>query len=108
MFLLLAVGGLQSCGEKKPPKTKEQVMEERLAERLEAWETGLRDKCLRDIFERANVIVDSAIIANARLNRDTAGGPLIPLRPDRPTFVAPQDTTPVKPFLKTQIDTIGN
>lgn len=108
-FILAAVAGLAfgSCSEKPPVKTKEQVMEEKLQERVERWKADLEQRCLDQAMDQAIAIVDSTIIANARLNRDTAGKPYVPLRPVKPEFVIPKDSLPVKPLLKEKTDSIG-
>jgi hypothetical protein len=83
----------------KPQKTKEQVMEERLAERLERWRSEHEAACLQRVMDRATAIVDSTLIANARLGRDTSGAPFVPLRPEKPTYVPPKDSVPIRPLL---------
>lgn len=98
---------LQACGSKTPTKTKEQVMQERLDERLNQWHNELKKTCRKRVIERAVAIVDSTIIANARLNRDLSGTPLLPARPQKPAFEAPADSTPVKPILDTEHDSPG-
>ncbi|MBK9013371.1 MAG: hypothetical protein IPM82_04440 [Saprospiraceae bacterium] len=50
--------------------------------------------------EKAAVLTDSIVIANAKLNRDTSIHSLIPGRPTRPDYQPPTDSVPVKPFLK--------
>ena len=99
----LSLGG---CTKKPPPVTKEQVIHEKVEERFEHWKIDLGKRCLDQAMDQAIAIVDSTIIANARLNRDTAGKPNIPLRPVKPDFVIPEDSTPVKPLLKPGKDTI--
>jgi hypothetical protein len=74
-------------------------MQERLDERLNQWYAELRKNCRKKVMERAIAIVDSTIIANARLNRDLSGTPLLPSRPQKPDFEAPADSTPVKPLI---------
>lgn len=98
---------LGSCSKKQPPITKEQVIEEKLQERVERWKADLEKRCLDEAMDRAIAIVDSTIIANARLNRDTAGKPNVPVRPVKPEFVIPKDSTPVKPLLKEKKDSLG-
>jgi hypothetical protein len=84
----------------KPGKTKEQVMQERLAERLDRWKADMSKRCLKEVVEQATAITDSTLIANAKLNRDTSILRLIPDRPARPDYVPPTDSVPVKPVLQ--------
>lgn len=90
---------LPACKEKPKAITKQQVMAERLDDKLNNWQSDAIKVCLKKIEDRAVAIVDSTIIADARHNRDTLGLPHIPGRPLRPDFVPPKDSTPVKPIL---------
>ncbi len=97
-ILLLAML-LSACG-RKPAKTKEQVMQERLTERIERWKVDMDKKCRKEVETKAIALSDSIIIVNAKLNRDTSIHSLIPGRPNRPDYKPPTDSVPVKPFLK--------
>ncbi len=89
------------CGcNRKPAKTKEQVMQERLTERIDRWKTDMDKKCRKEVEDKATVLTDSTIIANAKLNRDTSFHNLIPGRPTRPDYKPPMDSVPVVPILK--------
>lgn len=90
---------LAACNQ-KPAKTKEQVMQERITERLERWKADTNKKCRKDVETKAIALVDSTVIANAKLNRDTSIHSLIPGRPTRPDYQPPTDSVQVKPFLK--------
>lgn len=90
---------LAGCTKKPPSKTRDQVILEKVEERFERWKADMEKRCFDQSMETAIAIVDSTIIANARRNRDAAGHPNIPFRPERPEFVIPDDSTPVKPLL---------
>ncbi|MCC6724708.1 MAG: hypothetical protein IT258_09370 [Saprospiraceae bacterium] len=98
-LILLAISLLVAC-ERKPAKTKEQVMQERLAERLERWKTDMEKKCRKEIETKAIAITDSIVIVQAKQNRDTSIQSIIPGRPTRPDYKPPTDSVAVKPFLK--------
>ena len=99
LFFLITFFVFFSC--KKPPSiTKEQVMQERLDDRLQRWKAGVNRNCKKKIMDEAVAIVDSTLLANARFQRDTSDIPFIPERPVKPDFVAPQDSVPVKPILE--------
>ena len=97
--MLLATTLLAGC-HRQPTKTKEQVMQERLAERIDRWKIDAVKKCRKEVEEKATALTDSIVIANAKLNRDTSIHSLIPGRPTRPDYKPPTDSVPVKPFLK--------
>lgn len=85
---------------RQPAKTKEQVMQERLTERLDRWKSDMVKKCREDVEDKAASLTDSIVIANAKLNRDTSIHMLIPGRPTRPDYQPPVDSVPVKPILE--------
>jgi hypothetical protein len=99
LVLLLAAALLPGC-DRKPTKTKEQVMQERLTERLDRWAADVTKKCRKEVETKAIALTDSIVIANAKLNRDTSVHSLIPGRPTRPNYKPPTDSVQVKPFLK--------
>ena len=85
-------------------------MQERLDDRLRRWKEGVDRNCRNKVMEAATAIVDSTLLANARFKRDTSDIPLIPDRPNRPNFIAPSDSTPVKPILngELKLDSLRN
>ena len=101
-YLLIAILMLllPTACKRKPTKTKEQVMQERLAERIEHWKSDMVKKCRKEVETKAVALTDSIIIANAKQNRDTSIHSLIPGRPTRPDYQPPTDSVQVKPFLK--------
>jgi hypothetical protein len=100
-ILALSVAALlaQGCN-RKPVKTKEQVVQERLTERVDRWKADMTKKCRKEVETKAIALTDSIVIANAKLNRDTSIHSLIPGRPNRPNYKPPTDSVQVKPFLK--------
>ena len=89
--------GIVAC--KKPPtKSKSEVIQERLDERLLRWREGMNRNCLQKVMDAASIIADSTLLANARFERDTMDFPAIPGRPNRPDFIPPKDTVAIKPI----------
>ena len=106
-FLLALFFFIGFFGCKKPPsKSKQEVIQERLDKRLKLWKEGMYRNCRKKAMDASIAIVDSTLLANARLKRDTTDIPSIPLRPDRPEFIPPEDSTPVRQILKTDTTTI--
>ncbi len=99
LVMLLGVMLFAAC-ERKPAKTKEQVMQERLTERVERWKADMSKKCRKEIETKAVALTDSIVIVQAKQNRDTSIHSIIPGRPARPDYKPPTDSVPVKPFLK--------
>ena len=106
VFLAMATVAWTGCVRKPPSKTKEQVMQEKLAERLQRWYADLEANCNRKVMESAAAIVDSTLLADARFKRDTSDLPSIPGRPEKPAFTPPSDSTPIKPILGTKGDSL--
>ena len=101
IFTIIFIGGsFFYCCKKPPTITKAQVMQERLEGRLERWREGVNRNCKKRVMDAAVAIVDSTLLANARLKRDTSDIPNIPHRPNKPDFVAPKDSVPIKPILE--------
>ena len=99
LVMVLTTVLLAACNG-QPTKTKEQVMQERLNERIERWEVDMLKKCRKEVETKAIALTDSIVIANAKLNRDTSIHSLIPGRPTRPDYPPPTDSVQVEPFLK--------
>lgn len=97
IFFLVVCMGQAAC--KKPPtKTKKEVMQERLTERMARWREGVERNCRNKVMETASAIADSTMLSNARSSRDSSGLPAIPGRPNRPDFRPPEDSLEVKPI----------
>ena len=99
MIILL----LFSC---TPPKgkTKAEVIQEKIAYRMNNWHHTHAKKCREDVLEAAAAIVDSTLIVNARQHKDSLNRPPRPLKPINPDFEAPEDTVPVAPLV--DLDTL--
>jgi hypothetical protein len=92
---------LCSCeDEAKEAAAKEKLIMTEVSSRLDYWRKELDKTCRQTALDAASKIVDSTLIAEAKLQRDTLGKLLLPPRPVRPEFDATPDTLQVKPLLK--------
>lgn len=87
----------------------EMLIEQRVQNRKDSYTSTMSGNCERKVLEEANRIVDSIVIAEARLKKDTIPKPP---RPDRPPMPEPRelkDTMPVEPLFPDSlaIDSIG-
>jgi len=83
---------------KKIP-TKSEMIRGEVAERMARFTKKELDECTKKVLERAGELVDSTLIARARLQvKEITEKPEIPFRPDRPEVKFPKDTTPVVPI----------
>lgn len=96
--ILLAIGLLGSC-ETPKGKTKKEVMSERIVRKVDSWYENYSKRCHKDVLEAAAAIVDSTLIATARLAANRANKPPRPIKPGQPKVEIPQDTTPVAPLI---------
>ncbi len=96
--LLLGLGG-QACTA-PPPLSKEEVIAEKLREKVAAWETASYRKCRERVLEAASQRVDSILIATARSTKDTLPKPLKPPPPQPPPLPLPFDSLRPEPLLR--------
>lgn len=80
-------------------KTKQDVMNERIARKVNSWYASYSIRCENDVLEAAGAIVDSTLIATARRAANRANKPPRPIKPGQPQVVIPKDTTPVAPLI---------
>lgn len=89
---------LSACsGDEEPLITKEELIEQRIEEKLANWEKVMRQKCEKDVLEAAEIIADSTLIAQARLDKVR---PEKPIKPEVPEVMELKDTVPVQPILR--------
>ena len=78
--------------------TRHQLIEEKLNERLADYRHRVVEKCQERILAEASSIVDSILIEQARLKKDTIGKPARLDKPEIPEIIPPKDSTPVAPL----------
>lgn len=90
-----------SCTEeRKKPLTKAELIEQKIEEKLQRWKKSNARKCSERVLEAATNLVDSTLIARARLDVDSIAKPLKPTKPAKPEIKQLQDTLPIAPILK--------
>ena len=87
----------------------EALIEQRVQERRSSFTATIQKNCESQILEEATRIVDSIIIAEARLKKDNIPKPLRPDRPAVPELKQLKDTSPVSPLFRDSLilDTSG-
>src|SRR5690606_27101290 len=91
-FFLLAICCI-SCG-----GDKEKIINEKVAERLTAFREKKRAECRDALLAEAEKIVDSLLLAEARMELSDSLVRMRPARPARPAPLAPIDSLPVRPI----------
>jgi len=82
-------------------KSKQELIEESIQNRLAKYQITLIEKCEKDVQKRALEIVDSLLLKEAQVKTvDTFERPPKPLKPSKPTVKTAKDTTVVKPLFE--------
>ncbi len=81
------------------PKTKKQLMDEALQEKMENYIKTMETRCEKKIKKRAAEIVDSLLLKEAQVKTvDNFERPIKPTKPQRPDLRPAKDTMPVRPL----------
>ncbi|MGK0362994.1 MAG: hypothetical protein ACI85O_000033 [Saprospiraceae bacterium] len=89
-----------SCqSDKKKNLTKDEVVVIKIEEKVNRWKNSMQQKCTENILDAAAALVDSTLIARARLDVDSIPKPLKPIKPDMPVIKELKDTLPIAPIL---------
>lgn len=100
MLLLLII---VACQQKQPKITRKELIEQEVQKKIQLIVTNKNTRCLRESLEEASKIVDSMIIAQAKLSKDTLLKPPKPEKPLPPTPLTLKDTLKIRPFLSDTI-----
>jgi len=91
---------LFSCqSNKTKPLTKDEVVAQKIEERVNRWKNSTKNKCTENVLDAAAAIVDSILIARARLDVDSIPKPAKPVKPIMPAIKELKDTLPIAPIL---------
>ena len=99
-YILLIPLFLVSCKDDRNERAVEALIQEKLEERLTDYEEILMRKCREEILAQAGKIVDSILISEARLAKDTLDRPAKPERPEKPDIKTVLDSTPIAPIIE--------
>ena len=82
------------------------MIESTLQKRLQSYREIRTEICQEKVFEKASAIVDSILIEEARMGKDTLLKPPKPDKPEKPEIKTILDTVPIAPFLKPSDDSL--
>lgn len=85
--------------EKRKGLTKDEAIAQKIEEKVKRWQNSMREKCKENVLEAAAAIVDSILIAQARLDVDSIPKPDKPVKPQMPVIKKLKDTLPIAPIL---------
>ena len=85
---------------------RDSLIQVELEKKIAKYEYSITSRCRNEALKLATVIADSLLIELAKANRDTSFKPPKPNRPGRPDIVQVPDTTPIRPLLPDEIDSL--
>lgn len=89
-----------ACNERKPPISKEALIEQELERRKQKWEAGWVARCWEEVYAEASRRADSIIIERVRQEQLWQRGLQRKPPPPLPQVDFPQDTLPLAPLLR--------
>jgi len=92
LFMTISVG----CHRKKQV-TKKEIISQRIEKKVSTWTRKTKENCTDKVNSRAEAIVDSILIANAFIGKDTLNKPI---RPKKPEIKHIGDTIKVTPLFE--------
>ncbi len=89
--------------QKKEPLTFQQKVDKQLNEKLRVYKKQAYDKCRKKVMDKAIIIVDSTMIADAKnLKTVREDKPGKPVKPAKPTILVPNDSSAVAPIFESE------
>ena len=75
----------------------EEQIEQKIAEELKVYKKIKKRRCREKVLKRAHALVDSSLIARAKLSKmnDTLMKPPKPIKPVKPEIITPPDSTEI-------------
>ena len=100
LFTQVVLTIIAACEKAPPPPTREELIQERVAERIASYTKITLQRCRETVMAEASRRADSILIELARLQIDSMGIPPIPEKPVRPELLKPGDSLPVAPLFR--------
>ncbi len=107
MVFSLLLLGLLACEEEISEEAKAALIAAEVQKRVVALTESKYDRCMNELYESANTIVDSILIARAKMEKNTIKKPSKPNKPEAPAPLKLRDSTAIKPLLPSR-DSSGN
>lgn len=109
VFWMVLVASFSSCGNDERDEAAIQVaIQEALNAKIAKYESARMRSCQEDIWDEANIIVDSILLMEARESRDSLGKPPRPEKPEKPEIKTIIDSLPIEPLLKDSINILDS
>ena len=104
LWIIVVIGAIAwSCTSRKDrnlerQRVQEELMQEHIDQRIEEYQMTSAEKCQREFFSKANLIVDSILLDDARKRLDTIPKPDRVGRPGLPEILEFTDTSKLDPL----------
>lgn len=104
LWIIVVIGPIAwSCTSRKDrnlerQRVQEVLMQEHIDQRIVEYQTTSAEKCQREFFSKANLIVDSILLDDARKRLDTIPKPDRVDRPGLPEILEFTDTSKLDPL----------
>lgn len=107
LFFLVFLLGIGACstGPDENRLAVDAFLEKEVEERIATYREILFQKCREDILEEAGEIVDSILITEARLQRDSTNKPPKPEKPEKPELKMLKDSLSLDPLFRDSMPT---
>lgn len=99
IFLLLVTW---ACEEEIPQEARDELIAQEVQKRVDALVESKYERCMEELLENANTLVDSILIARAKAEKDTIKKPMKPTKPLPPEPLVLEDSSAIKPLLQRQ------
>ncbi len=105
ILLICLFAGVSHCGaDERDEAAIQAAIQESYEAKVALYIKGRKERCLEEIYEEANLIVDSILLQDARRKRDTLGKPQRPVKPIKPEIKTVIDSLPIAPLLPDSIE----
>jgi predicted LPLAT superfamily acyltransferase len=100
-LLLMSIIGvfLIGCQLQADESGRATLIEEEVQKRVLSLVDTRHKRCLNELYDKANAVVDSILIEMAKAEKNEIVKPPKPLKPSAPERIPLKDTIPVSPFL---------
>lgn len=90
---------LASCQLQADESGRAALIEQEVQKKVASLVQARHERCLNELYQKANAVVDSILIEMAKAEKDEITKPPKPIKPNTPEPIKLKDTIPLEPFL---------
>lgn len=99
IFIVVICLLLIGCQLQADESGRASLIEQEVQKRVVSLVNTRHNRCLNELYQKANTVVDSILIEMAKAEKDEIAKPPKPLKPNAPELIQLKDTISVTPFL---------